>query len=123
MAPWRAKPENMSWKPKAVVKIAVTDNDPLNARILKLATDLGNTVLAKKAANDLQALVLPSINKRASHTDKNATVSNIKRHLGLTTRPFSTKSCRYWKHITFAFLPVGLFLTFSINVCCGRSSL
>lgn len=62
MAPWTAKPENMSWKPKAVVKIAVTDNDPLNARILKLATDLGNTVLAKKAANDLQASVLPSIN-------------------------------------------------------------
>lgn len=33
--------------------IAITDNDPLNARILKLTTDLGNTVLAKKAANDL----------------------------------------------------------------------
>jgi hypothetical protein len=35
--------------------MAVTDRDPLNARILKLCTDLGNTVLAKKAASDLQA--------------------------------------------------------------------
>lgn len=45
----------MRWKARDEVKIAVTDRDPLNARILKLATDLGNTVLAKKAANDLQA--------------------------------------------------------------------
>lgn len=45
----------MSLKRKAEVKVAVTDDDPINARILKLATDLGNTVLAKKAANDLQA--------------------------------------------------------------------
>jgi hypothetical protein len=28
----------------------------MNARILKLITDLGNTVLAKKSANDLQAI-------------------------------------------------------------------
>lgn len=35
----------------------MTDHDAVNARILKLATDLGNTVLAKKAANDLQAYV------------------------------------------------------------------
>jgi rapamycin-insensitive companion of mTOR len=45
------------------VKIAITDSDPLNARILKLATDLGNTVLAKKAANDLQTLVPLLISK------------------------------------------------------------
>ena len=45
----------MSWNPSAKITVAVTDNDPVNARILKLATDLGNTVLAKKAANDLQA--------------------------------------------------------------------
>ena len=41
---------------KPEVKIAVTDSDPMNARILKLVTDLGNTVLAKKAANDLQMI-------------------------------------------------------------------
>lgn len=41
--------------------MAVTDSDPVNARILKLATDLGNTVLAKRAANDLQASVLPML--------------------------------------------------------------
>lgn len=35
------------------VKLASTDYDALNARILKLVTDLGNTVLAKRAANDL----------------------------------------------------------------------
>ena len=45
----------MDWKRKAETKLAVTDPDPVNARILKLATDLGNTVLAKKAATDLQA--------------------------------------------------------------------
>lgn len=49
----------MSWNPKGEVKVAITDSDPINARILKLATDLGNTVLAKKAANDLQMLVYP----------------------------------------------------------------
>lgn len=55
MTPWKAKSDDISWKRKADVRIAVTDNDPVNARILKLTTDLGNTVLAKKAANDLQA--------------------------------------------------------------------
>ncbi|KAF2033583.1 hypothetical protein EK21DRAFT_58282 [Setomelanomma holmii] len=58
MTPWTAKAVDMSWKRKADAKVAVTDSDPVNARILKLATDLGNTVLAKKAANDLQ---IPSI--------------------------------------------------------------
>ncbi|KAF2865868.1 Rapamycin-insensitive companion of mTOR, N-term-domain-containing protein [Massariosphaeria phaeospora] len=56
MAPWAAKSEPMSWNRKAGVKVAITDPDPINARILKLTTDLGNTVLAKKAANDLQAI-------------------------------------------------------------------
>jgi rapamycin-insensitive companion of mTOR len=54
MTPWTAKSEDATWNHKTVVKVAITDNDPVNARILKLATDLGNTVLAKKAANDLQ---------------------------------------------------------------------
>jgi hypothetical protein len=45
----------MSRKRTADVKVGVSDKDPVNARILKLATDLGNTVLAKKAANDLQS--------------------------------------------------------------------
>jgi rapamycin-insensitive companion of mTOR len=56
MTPWVAQAEDMSWNPNAEIKVAVTDRDPVNARILKLATDLGNTVLAKKAANDLQAI-------------------------------------------------------------------
>ncbi|KAF2115881.1 Rapamycin-insensitive companion of mTOR, N-term-domain-containing protein [Lophiotrema nucula] len=56
IAPWASKSDDISWRRKADVKVAVTDADPVNARILKLATDLGNTVLAKKAANDLQAI-------------------------------------------------------------------
>jgi rapamycin-insensitive companion of mTOR len=63
MAPWRSEPESISWKRNAEVKVAITDDDAVNARILKLATDLGNTVLAKKAANDLQAYVLPFISR------------------------------------------------------------
>jgi rapamycin-insensitive companion of mTOR len=55
MKPWPAKSQDMIWKRTTEVKVAITDSDPVNARILKLATDLGNTVLAKKAANDLQA--------------------------------------------------------------------
>jgi len=54
MTPWLTKPTDLDWSRKGEVKVAVTDSDPVNARILKLATDLGNTVLAKKAANDLQ---------------------------------------------------------------------
>ncbi|KAF2852999.1 hypothetical protein T440DRAFT_466563 [Plenodomus tracheiphilus IPT5] len=56
MAPWVAKSGELSWNPKGDIKVAITDSDPVNARILKLATDLGNTVLAKKAANDLQLI-------------------------------------------------------------------
>ncbi|PVI06220.1 hypothetical protein DM02DRAFT_38739 [Periconia macrospinosa] len=56
LAPWKAKPVNVNLRGKPEVKIAVTDSDPMNARILKLVTDLGNTVLAKKAANDLQMI-------------------------------------------------------------------
>lgn len=55
--PWAATSEDISWKRKTEVTVAITDSDPTNARILKLATDLGNTVLAKRAANDLQAYV------------------------------------------------------------------
>lgn len=54
MTPWAVVSNDMSWNSKGAVKVAITDSDPVNARILKLATDLGNTVLAKKAANDLQ---------------------------------------------------------------------
>jgi rapamycin-insensitive companion of mTOR len=36
-------------------KAAAYDPDPVNARILKLVVDLGNTVLSKKAAGDLHA--------------------------------------------------------------------
>ena len=53
---WSSKPNNDMWKRGAEPKNGVTDSDPVNARILKLTTDLGNTVLAKKAANDLQAI-------------------------------------------------------------------
>ncbi|OAL00682.1 hypothetical protein IQ06DRAFT_147746 [Phaeosphaeriaceae sp. SRC1lsM3a] len=56
MKPWTAKSPDMTWTRTTEVKVAVTDSDPVNGRILKLATDLGNTVLAKKAANDLQAI-------------------------------------------------------------------
>lgn len=56
ITPWAAKAENMGYKRKSEVKVAITDNDPINQRILKLTTDLGNTVLAKKAANDLQLI-------------------------------------------------------------------
>ncbi|PSN67157.1 hypothetical protein BS50DRAFT_573900 [Corynespora cassiicola Philippines] len=56
ITPWTAKSDDISWRRKAEVKVAVTDRNPTNARILKLATDLGNTVLAKKAANDLQII-------------------------------------------------------------------
>lgn len=56
MTPWVAKSDDIDWKRTAEVKVAITDRDPVNARILKLATDLGNTVLAKKAANDLQTI-------------------------------------------------------------------
>lgn len=61
------KPDDISWKRRADIKVAVTDSDPVNARILKLATDLGNTVLAKKAANDLQASVLPESETGGAH--------------------------------------------------------
>lgn len=38
-------------------KAAVTDADPNNAKILNLIVDLGNTVLSKRAAADLQGYV------------------------------------------------------------------
>ena len=61
MTPWVSKADDISWKRNTASRAAITDDDPVNARILKLATDLGNTVLAKKAANDLQASVSPGL--------------------------------------------------------------
>lgn len=40
-------------KAKAEASTSVSDDDPSHARILSLVTDLGNTVLTKKAAGDL----------------------------------------------------------------------
>jgi len=37
-------------------KAAVTDDDPINSRILKLIVDLGNTVLYKKARAELHVI-------------------------------------------------------------------
>ena len=37
-------------------KTAVSDTDPVNAQVLKLVVDMGNAVLYKKAAADLQVL-------------------------------------------------------------------
>ncbi|EON65297.1 hypothetical protein W97_04535 [Coniosporium apollinis CBS 100218] len=54
-APWTAstaRPDTVN--PATAPKPKITDRDPLNARILKLVTDLGNTVLAKRAVADLQ---------------------------------------------------------------------
>jgi rapamycin-insensitive companion of mTOR len=74
----------MRWRRNTEVKLAVTDDDPLNARILKLATDLGNTVLAKKAANDLQALVPPPFNERGSRADTRCNSIKAKKASGFT---------------------------------------
>jgi len=54
--PWIQSTGDMRWKRNTEIKIAVTDSDPLNARILKLVTDLGNMVLSKKSWNDLQVI-------------------------------------------------------------------
>lgn len=35
----------------------MSDDDPVNARILNLVVDLGNTVLTKRAASDLHRSV------------------------------------------------------------------
>ncbi|KAB2580310.1 HR1 repeat rho-binding protein [Lasiodiplodia theobromae] len=52
--PWKASHVAVeTLKTPKDAKNGITDNDPVNARILKLVTDLGNTVLAKRAANDL----------------------------------------------------------------------
>lgn len=93
MAPWIAKSEDISWSRKTEVKVAITDDDPVNARILKLATDLGNTVLAKKAANDLQALVSCPMHKDL--TLMMTTVSRRRKHQDSAGLPFSTRSCRF----------------------------
>lgn len=41
-------------------KAAVTDPNPLNQKILGLIVDLGNSILAKRAAADLHGYVLAS---------------------------------------------------------------
>jgi len=69
MPTWVSKSEDRSWRRIPDVKVAVSDDDPINARILKLATDLGNTVLAKKAANDLQSSVPRLISKHGLGAD------------------------------------------------------
>lgn len=38
-------------------RVVMTDDDPVNARILSLVVDLGNTVLTKRAASDLHRCV------------------------------------------------------------------
>ncbi|KAL5426626.1 hypothetical protein PMIN04_001785 [Paraphaeosphaeria minitans] len=89
MTPWKAKSDYMSWKRKADVKVAVSDSDALNARILKLVTDLGNTVLAKKAANDLQAIKA----KRAPGFTK-PTIFHKVMHI-LEAHHFRLPACRF----------------------------
>lgn len=42
-------------KPRGEPTKSISDDDALDARILRLVTDLGNTVLTKKAAGDLYA--------------------------------------------------------------------
>ncbi|KAF4306455.1 HR1 repeat rho-binding protein [Botryosphaeria dothidea] len=55
--PWTASSVTMEGlRASAGAKNKITDSDPINARILKLVTDLGNTVLAKRAANDLHGI-------------------------------------------------------------------
>ncbi|KAJ9668040.1 hypothetical protein H2201_001846 [Coniosporium apollinis] len=55
--PWTASMRRLDMVNAATApKPKITDRDPLNARILKLVTDLGNTVLAKRAVADLQSI-------------------------------------------------------------------
>lgn len=42
-----------AWRPERGANPSIYDDDPLNARILSLVADLGNTVLTKRAAADL----------------------------------------------------------------------
>ena len=56
MNPWKYATSAPSEQPPEVaVTSATSDDDPVNARILSLVVDLGNTVLTKKAAGDLHA--------------------------------------------------------------------
>lgn len=52
----RASPMKPRRRPKPEATKSISDDDPSNARILSLVTDLGNTVLTKKAAGDLYLL-------------------------------------------------------------------
>lgn len=56
MNPWERAVSAVSEQPIDVaLKSTASDDDPVNARILSLVVDLGNTVLTKKAASDLHA--------------------------------------------------------------------
>lgn len=55
-------------KPEAITSTSISDDDPFNARILSLVTDLGNTVLTKKAAGDLYSYVNGLYSPRRSLT-------------------------------------------------------
>ena len=119
MTPWRAKADNISWKRKADVKVAVTDSDAVNARILKLATDLGNTVLAKKAASDLQTCVHYWIREAGWYAD-NIAGSKRRRRRAFPSQPYSTRSCKCWRHTTSGCRPVGLYWTSLTSLCSSR---
>jgi len=70
MKPWAATPErlaphhhppqqrdrSMTNATKSSLASGSTDDDPVTAKILKLVNDLVNTVLAKKAASELNAI-------------------------------------------------------------------
>jgi rapamycin-insensitive companion of mTOR len=51
--PWGARSTQFNLRGKTVVKTVGEDEEPVTASILRWVTDLGNTVLAKKAANEL----------------------------------------------------------------------
>jgi hypothetical protein len=119
MTPWVAQLDDVTWDRTREVKVAVSDSDPVNARILKLATDLGNTVLAKKAANDLQASVISfyDIEPRA---DIQTTVSRPGKYQALADQRSFTKSCKFWKLIILDFQHADSFWTSSTSGSLSR---
>ncbi|MCJ1363052.1 hypothetical protein MMC16_002158 [Acarospora aff. strigata] len=55
--PWKSVTgPAMEQSANAASKSAASDDDPINAKILTLVVDLGNTVLTKKAASDLHGI-------------------------------------------------------------------
>ncbi len=60
MDPWKhATGASLEQAANSVTKSVTSDDNPVNARILGLVVDLGNTVLTKKAAGELHAWVFP----------------------------------------------------------------